>query len=124
MTELSRDQLLDRIDTLQARVAELEALLGADDVQDISRVLGLSRCQAMMIALLLRRPSVSRGQFMTFLYADRPDPPQEKIIDVYLGRIRKRLTGQITIETLWGVGWLMPAEDKDRLRKTLAEVRS
>lgn len=57
-------------------------------------------------ALLDRAPNlVTREQLFLAMYFDRVgDPPVDKIVDVYVCKIRAKLRGA-RIETVWGDGW-------------------
>jgi two-component system cell cycle response regulator CtrA len=58
-------------------------------------------------------PVVNKDYLMRVLYNDEwDDPPQEKIIDVYICKIRNKLKGSgWNIETVWGRGYRLVIED-------------
>src|SRR5437868_6804581 len=65
----------------------------------------------MLELLALRKGScVTRGAFMNYLYR-RTDMPQPKILDVFICRLRRKLSGPADvdkcIETIWGRGYLL-----------------
>lgn len=65
----------------------------------------------MLEFLSLRKgKTLSKEQFMTHLYNER-DEPELKIVDVYICKLRKKLThasgGQGFIETVWGRGFVL-----------------
>ena len=66
-----------------------------------------------ILELLCRRQGVvmSKEAILNHLYAGR-DEPELKIIDVFVCKLRKRLTeasgGEIYIETVWGRGYILP----------------
>ncbi|MCB9993099.1 MAG: winged helix-turn-helix transcriptional regulator [Hyphomicrobiaceae bacterium] len=62
----------------------------------------------MLAALLEASPRImSKDQLLARTYALNPnDEPEIKIIDVYVCKIRQKLTGlPLTIETMWGRGY-------------------
>lgn len=49
---------------------------------------------------------VPRGDLMNALYPHTSEPPEDKIVDVYIHKTRKKLAGTgFRILTVWGVGW-------------------
>lgn len=73
-----------------------------------------------ILEILYRRRDrvVSKDSLMTLLYSDRPDnPPCEKIIDVFICRLRSVLKSTpYSIRTQWAIGyqWLEPQYQPDR----------
>lgn len=111
--------LHDTIAELRERIVYLEGLLG----EDISLgVMGFTPSETKVLSLLLRRATVSRAQFMETLYGDRAgNYPVEHILSVYICRIRPRLAKhQIAIHAVWGRGYYMPKDSKDRLGQLIA----
>jgi hypothetical protein len=50
-------------------------------------------------------------------YADEPDPPCERILRVFVYKLRRKLAPHgFTIVTRWGHGLMMPVEQRARLR--------
>jgi DNA-binding response OmpR family regulator len=117
-------------DALRSRVAELEdelvewkrlaqeALVGADSdtLLEINNPWKLSRAEmTILLTILRRRSGATKEQLMLALYGAHPDrQPECKIIDVFLCKLRKKLsdpqTGKYTlprdtIETVWGTGY-------------------
>jgi DNA-binding response OmpR family regulator len=80
--------------------------------------LKLSPTEAQYLKVLSDRPRtvVSKESMYILLYAHLPDcdQPAEKIMDVYMCKLRKRLKQAgvpIVIETYWGRGWLLREAD-------------
>lgn len=70
--------------------------------------------ETTILCLLIKRRGrvVTKGQLFDELYSLLPsvDWPQEKTIDVFMCKLRKRLAAQgvpLAIETIWGRGWLL-----------------
>jgi DNA-binding response OmpR family regulator len=59
---------------------------------------------------------VSRGSAMQYLYQLRDDEPSEKIIDVMLCKVRRKLQPLgVVIRTSWGYGWALECDGKVRI---------
>ena len=69
--------------------------------------LGVTPLQREFLKLLVAKAgkTVSRDSAMMFLYPDGNYPADDKIIDVMLSHLRKKLPASVTIETIWGGGW-------------------
>lgn len=108
------------IETLRARVRDLERALGGEDWAPIELRLGPT--ETRLFALLLRRPLLSRETAWTVFYGDRDaDGPPPKIFDVWIARMRPKLRPfGIEIATRWRVGWEMPSESKAKARALIA----
>lgn len=70
----------------------------------------------ILAALMVSRGTISKAELMAALYA-RNNRPDEKIIDVYVCKLRKKLApyfspGVLIIETVWGRGHHIPDEMK------------
>ena len=105
------------LDEAHERIRQLEALhfnAGWAPPDEI----GLTAKEATIVAVLVGREGVvTTEQLMHALYALRPDePPQVKIIDVFVCKARKKLKPfGIEIRTHWGAGYSMPAESQAAL---------
>lgn len=98
---------------LSDRVRLLEHALGFD--LEVPREWRLTRCEAAVFGLLYRRKgTVSRDAVMTVLYGDRPDPPSDKIVNIFIWKLRRKLDPfGIEIATRHGIGWeLLPEARK------------
>lgn len=74
----------------------------------------------MLLLLRNHRPNViSKDRFMQRLYLLRPDdPPDEKIIDVLICKIRHKLEGMnFNIETAWGRGYRLPYNQEEQIHE-------
>jgi two-component system cell cycle response regulator CtrA len=71
---------------------------------------------------LLQNKAPRKATFMTALYSLRPeDEIGEKIVDVYICKIRKKLSPMgIEIETSWGKGYLLRDDTKEKLKELMA----
>lgn len=65
--------------------------------------------------------TVTRESLMSALYFDRTNPdemPGDKIIDVLIFKLRKKLPDGVSIETIWGRGYRMVIDRLDHHRET------
>ncbi len=77
----------------------------------------LTPMESAIVNYIANSGTVHREQIMDFLYSDAINPPQPKIVDVYISRARKKLTPHdIRIDTLLGRGYAMSEEHADRWR--------
>jgi len=113
MSQKLEDEIADLKDRLQALQ---QALVG----EVTPFIVGLSPQQNLMFGLLLRRDLCSKQQLYDVLYASRPyadDMPDIKIIDVNVSHMRHKLDEiGIRIETIWGHGYRLTPEMKDKVR--------
>lgn len=108
---------------LRARITLLERELGVSDA--VPKALGLTKTETEMLALMIKRERVTRAGLMTALYGLLKAPPDAKIFDVYVCRLRAKLKPfDIAIQTDWGVGWFIRSADKKRLAEMRALERS
>jgi two-component system cell cycle response regulator CtrA len=112
VTEL--DRLREENELLRLRVDELEQIMLRPE---LPLCLKITRRQSQVLGLLLARPVVSTADAMTALYElGTGDPPNDTIVSVLVCHLRRRLKPfGINIETLWGRGYRLPPEDKERL---------
>jgi two-component system, cell cycle response regulator CtrA len=72
----------------------------------------LTKTEYEILQLLALRQGtpISKEIFLNHLYGGR-DEPDQKIIDVFICKLRKKLAevsgGKDYIETIWGRGWLL-----------------
>lgn len=103
--------LLDENQTLRERIEELEALWLKPVPQFLT--FGLTKTEQLIFGALVHRDVVSKDQLMTLVYGLKSQPPDEKIIDVMVCKMRKKLTHLgIAINTNWGTGYSIPPESK------------
>lgn len=75
----------------------------------------LSRSERIVFRALLARTLCPRETLFTALYADRSDPPEAKIIHIFINRLRGKLRGfGIVIETLVGEGYSLAGRESWR----------
>lgn len=111
----------EEIEYLKGRVAELEKIIAGDLL--FPRSWGLTRTEQMVLGMLYKRDQVTRTQMMTYLYSDRGNPPEEQILAVYASRLRSVLAPfGIQIKAIWGVGYAMPKESKDKLKGVVRDA--
>jgi two-component system cell cycle response regulator CtrA len=112
------------IDSLRDALEAMRAALTEEPGLRLIKVAGLTYSERLMVGLLVRRGRVLRSQFMTLLYAERPDhEPCDKIVDVLICKIRKKLKPHgIQIKTIWGAGYEMPQESKEIFKRMVAEA--
>lgn len=127
---LSRDQvvaLLEERDTLLEQVRQLEEALAPTAV--LPRAWRLTATEERLLrALRAVGPNVLHHErAMLTLYGMFEDAPQQKILDVLVCKIRRKLMeaqAQIRIETIWGRGWRLSAESCARFDALVAADRA
>lgn len=77
-----------------------------------------TRLEAAILALLLKRSEATKQQLHTVIEQNRPtegrDETDPKMVDVLICHLRKKLRGHgIEIETVWGLGYLIPPAGRD-----------
>jgi len=110
--ETRHQQEIARLRTLvEVRDEELRTLRSsAPDITMLVLAFRLSPIQSRMLSLLLSRQTVSRAAMAIWLYGLRPDPVNDKIVDMHLVRLRRKLPDGAAIETIRDYGWrLSPA---------------
>lgn len=118
----AKDKILEREnEELHERIAQLEGMLGQTWLPPI---FGLTSKEEQVVQSLLSSDVMTSERAMLALYSDNPDdPPDEKIIDVFVCKIRKKLEPfGVEIKTHWGRGWSMSTESKNEIR-ALIEAR-
>jgi two-component system cell cycle response regulator CtrA len=117
----SRAKLLDaENETLRDEIRLLrKALMGADEPPPF---FGLTGSEAIMFGILMNTRAPRPEAFLTALYSTNPDdPPDEKILDVWICKMRKKLTPfGIEIKTHWGECWEIPEASKAIARDLMA----
>lgn len=78
-----------------------------------------TRLEAAILAVMLKRSEVTKQQLHLVIEAMRPGDNREatdpKMVDVIICHLRKKLKKfEITITTVWGIGYLMPLPDRER----------
>jgi len=127
---LTREQviaLLEERDTLREHVRQLEEALAPTVI--LPRAWRLSRTEECLIrAIRAVGPNVLHHErAMLTLYGMWDEVPCQKIIDVWICKLRRKLQhaqAQITIETIWGRGWRMSPESCARFDAIVAADRA
>jgi two-component system cell cycle response regulator CtrA len=80
---------------------------------------GLTTSEALVVGVLVNREIATKDAIMAALYRDMSrDEAEIKIVDVFICKVRRKLKPfAVTIETVWGVGYRLDAEWRDRLRR-------
>lgn len=120
MSDPLRDAYVEAIETendeLRIRVADLEREFGFRNT--VPLMFGLTPSEAKVLSLLLVRDIATKGQIMTAIMSDRgaDAEPEMKIVDVYVCKIRNKVRPfGISIETVWGRGYTMSRENKEKV---------
>jgi two-component system cell cycle response regulator CtrA len=117
-----KSELVARIYALARRIriqpprlittGKLTVDLNAKTVEACGRKVNLTIKEYEMLELLCDRKgvTVTKEAFITRLYADT-DPPEQKIVDVFICKLRKKLTaatnGEHCIMTIWARGYML-----------------
>lgn len=85
---------------------------------------GFTEMEDCMLGAIAAAPHIAtRERIYTLLYGMHEDPPNQKILDVYLSKLRKKLTPyEIKIETVWGRGYYMSPDDRLKLESLRFKV--
>lgn len=107
----ARDQKIRELEyanaMLQFRVEALEVATGKHE--GFAGLPHLTPTQQKLLAFLARFGARSRDQLYAAMYGDRLDPPEMKIIDVLVCKLRRALGSYgIDIQTKWGWGYELP----------------
>lgn len=116
-------ELRSENDELRERVRQLEQLL-RDPIEDMWN-LPLTRSRSRMLGILYRTPGVVTRERMDFALHGMDSTIDLKCIDVHLSGLRKQIKPHgITIETVWGRGYRLPAESRVRLASLIEKQAS
>ena len=78
----------------------------------------LSPRETAVLGVLVSREIATCDALMCALYGDRSDPPCDKIVRVYIYKLRRKLAPRgFTIVTRRGQGVAIPAEQRAQLRE-------
>lgn len=107
---------------LRDRILVLEEQLGMGVEWPL--FLGLTPHEGKALGALMRREMQSKESLWLALYGMRPDDgPEIKIIDVFICKMRKKLTRfGITIDTLWGQGYRLKPEMREKIKTTVNDM--
>ena len=111
--------LRDENERLRARIDELEHALFRDVSLPIEWRLTVQ--EARVFGVLVTRSLATRTAILAALYDDLGrDQAEAKIADVFVCKIRKKLTPfGIEIHTRWGEGWYLDEDQRESLRQML-----
>ncbi|KAB7782408.1 helix-turn-helix domain-containing protein [Methylorubrum populi] len=126
---LTRSQvvaLLEERDTLREQIRQLEEALRPTII--LPRAWRLTRRESDFLNVLrAAAPNVvHRERMLIALYGTWDDAPEQKITDVYLCKVRRKLMeaqARIEIETVWGRGWRLSPESVVRFDEAVADYR-
>jgi Transcriptional regulatory protein, C terminal len=84
-----------------------------------ARFFKASPLEAAMLGTMLKRNEVTKSQLHQVIEQNRPDgrkeETDEKMVDVMICKLRKKLKKfDIVIETMWGMGYLIPPDHRER----------
>lgn len=69
--------------------------------------------EARLLSALLRRQECTKEQLLGFMYDANEDVPEIKIIDVFVCKLRKKLSDHaLDIKTIWGRGYYITPEHR------------
>jgi two-component system, cell cycle response regulator CtrA len=96
------------------RIGNLEINLDSHEVQVAGQVIHLTGSEYRMLEVLaLRKGNMVRKETMFELLYDGRDDPGDKVINVYVCKLRKKIAaanhGESYITTAWGTGYLLRA---------------
>ncbi|WP_029002758.1 winged helix-turn-helix domain-containing protein [Azorhizobium doebereinerae] len=110
-------------EVLRERVAQLEGLLGWRIVVPIEW--WLTKAEVVVMGALTARDMATKDFLMAALYHnDGRDAANEKIVDVFICKIRKKVAPfGVVITTVWGQGYSLDKETRRRLKGGLPAAR-
>jgi two-component system, cell cycle response regulator CtrA len=110
-------------DKLREKIVTLEEMLGRH--VEAPLMLGLTKQESKLFCALVKRDIVTKESAMDALYRDKPNSAEVKIVDVFVSKIRRKLRPyDISIETVWGRGYLMPGPSKLKVAALLEQSRA
>lgn len=121
------NRLRARVRALEEQVADLEEeKLRLEEELDFERYgeagweppreLGLTRKEGDFLKALIVRERCTKEYLFNAIYSVMEDPPQIKIIDVFVCKLRAKLRPHgIRIGTIWGVGYELSPGMREQL---------
>lgn len=84
-----------------------------------ARIFKATRLEAAILAVMLKRTEVTKQQLHIVIEQNRPtegrDETDPKMVDVIICHLRKKFRKhELSIETVWGIGYLIPAADREK----------
>jgi two-component system cell cycle response regulator CtrA len=111
-------QLREERDLLKEQVAFLIAALMGENPLPLEW--NLTESEERIMRVILTREYASKDAIMAALYWDKDEPGEDKIVNVMVCKIRKKLKRfAINIKTHWGRGFYLPPEIHHRHRSTV-----
>lgn len=114
-------------DPVSGRSPAFKASIVSDEqyLSSIVRTFGLTKLQARMFAVLLRRNEATKDMLHAVVEANREaqnkEETEKKIVDVVICNLRKRLTPQgILVTTIWSCGYCLTPEMRTKANAMLA----
>lgn len=114
LLEVENEYIRGQISLLRATTLNLSAKI----------YFGLTGSEFIIFNQLMKHQTLTREKLLHELYFDIDDAAEEKIIDVFVCKLRAKLkTYSIKIETVRGEGYFIPLEDKEKARRCLLEFK-
>lgn len=113
----------EEVSLLQEQIVQLKEIIASNDVYVPP---GFTKSEQVILRMLATRHSASKESLFRMLYNEvaADDLPDITIIDVFVHKVKRKLKPfGINIETLWGQGYKMPQEDKNKLKQLADEPR-
>lgn len=111
--EIENGRLLDQVDVLKGALADEDVILPAE--------WRLSPTEDQVFRVMLRRDVARLPAFMAAIYSDRPDPPEDKIVQVFIFRMRRKLRPfGISIHRVRNVGYALDEATREKFREKRA----
>jgi two-component system cell cycle response regulator CtrA len=107
---------------LQRENEELRALLAEQNAPSLlpQAVFGFTRSEAIVFSILMRHRAPHRETFMQGLYGESNNPPEGKVLDIFICKMRKKLRPHgIEIKTINAEGFMIPEDGKARARELM-----
>jgi hypothetical protein len=117
-------QLEDELSASKERVLQLERLLNAPRNMQVlySAAFDLTAYEAKVFGILMAREHASTEQIEGCLYATRNASMCDKLVPLYVHRIRKKILPRgIAIGLVWGQGYFISPAMKELVRQRLQE---
>lgn len=109
---------------LRDEIEVLNRTLGEDIAIPLSFRLTPSEGK-LLRAIIARSAPISRDQSLDLVYTLALHEPDERIIDVFVSKARRKLKQfDIAIQTKWGSGWYMLPADKAKIAAPVAAERA
>ncbi len=100
--------------------SSIPQILAQDEViMAIMRTIKATPTQSALLAALLRKPDMTKEGLHNCIQRPDKEPTDQKIVDVLICNLRKKLPEGVKINTLWGYGYGM---DKDSRLKMISHL--